>query len=145
MLCTIALGAVYGISGVFGFEVPVWERKWQVPAQLVNGPADRAGLVWGAILGWGTLTYAKFPAVLLMHCLILSSGSLSWGVLLGSAYGFGRSLPVLLNPPLPPGVGEPGRMSRVCALSRYKSAVKKMNGVVLTVVTVLLVMGLLET
>lgn len=93
--CILALLAFRELGWV---RFPLPQRKWQIPASMVQGSAEWAATVWGSILGTGGLTYLRFSTFLAVQMMIFAQGSVWTGLLAGGLFGFSRTWIALWNP-----------------------------------------------
>jgi hypothetical protein len=85
----VAYGAYYGfIEATSRRGLPAPGRQWQVPAKwVINVPARRRIMVWGALLGPGFATPNPYAAFGLLPLLIASMGRVSEGVAVAVTVG----------------------------------------------------------
>ena len=122
---------------------PIPQRKWQIPAAMVQGSAERSALIWGSILGCGGLTYLRFSTFLAVQMMIFAQGSVWTGLLAGSLFGFSRSWIALWNPDFlrsdkveMPSLG-------LDRLDRYGPLMHKINGWTMLTASALMVLYLI--
>jgi len=87
----------YGLRELGFIRLPVPSRRWQVPAEWVSRNPVEGAIIWGVCLGSGVLVYMPYAAFYGLMAWLFVSGEALSGLLLGSAYGLGRSCPVLVR------------------------------------------------
>lgn len=89
----VAVGLLYAIRELAGLQIPIFDRKQQVPDwwRTYFGRFTTAGL-YGAGLGIGFLTFLRHGTYVAVCATALAAGDLAVGAMLGGAFGFARGI-----------------------------------------------------